>query len=258
MKISIITICFNNEADIRATIESVKNQTYSNIEYIIKDGGSKDGTLSIVNEYKDRISKIISAPDKGLYDAINTGIKDATGDVVGLIHAGDCLHDNKVIEDIAHFFEGNEVDVMYGHSRIVDSNGKSKRLNISPRFSKSLVKWGWMASHQSIYVKRDVFEKYGYYTQNVGGSGDYEWFVNVFYKHADKLKIKLNNRFIVRFSLGGQSTVNISSRVQKKNRNVLKQCWINNGLKPPFALPYKKFYWTIRQFMMAIIKKTEI
>lgn len=255
MKVSIVTICYNNEKDIRETIESVLSQTYNDIEYIIKDGGSKDGTLSVVEEYKDKITKVISAPDKGLYDAINTGIQAATGDVVGLIHAGDCLHDERVIEDIAQFFKENDVDVMYGHSRIVDSNGNAKRLNISPRFRKCLVKWGWMASHQSIYAKRDVFEKYGFYTQNVGGSGDYEWFVNVFYKHADDLKIKLNDRYVVRFSLGGQSTVNISSRVQKKNRGIIKQCWVNNGLKPPFALPYRKFYWTIRQFVMARIKE---
>lgn len=255
IKVSIVTICYNNEKDIRETLESVINQTYPNIEYIIKDGGSKDGTLGVVEGYKDHIAQIISAPDKGLYDAINTGIKAATGDIVGLIHAGDRLHDNKVIEDVAKFFEENHVDVMYGNSRIVDGDGKAKRLNISPKFSKGLVRRGWMASHQSIYVKREVFEKYGYYTQNVGGSGDYEWFVNIFYKHADDLKIKKNDRYIVKFSLGGQSTVNISSRVQKKNRNVLKQCWINNGIKPPFALPYKKFYWTIRQYVMAKIKK---
>lgn len=255
MKISIITICYNNEKDIRETIESVLNQTYPNIEYIVKDGGSKDGTMIVVNEYKERISQIISAPDRGLYDAINTGIKAASGDIVGLIHAGDQLHDNRVIEDIVSFFEANDVDVMYGHSRVVDACGKAKRLNISPRFNKSLVRRGWMASHQSIYTKREIFGKYGFYTQNVGGSGDYEWFVNIFYKHADELKIKRNDRFIVRFSLGGQSTVNISSRVQKANRDILRKCWINNGLKPPFALPYRKFYWTIRQFVMAKIRK---
>lgn len=255
MKISIVTICYNNERDIRETLESVVSQTYPNIEYIIKDGGSKDGTLAVVDEYKKYISKVISAPDKGLYDAINTGIKAATGDIVGLIHAGDRLYDNKVIEDIAHFFEKNKVDVMYGHSRIVDANEKTKRLNISPQYSKNLVRWGWMASHQSIYAKKEVFEKYGYYTQNVGGSGDYEWFVNVFYKHADSLKIKLNDRYIIKFSLGGQSTVNISSRVQKKNRDVLYKCWTNNGLIPPFALPIRKFYWTIRQFVLAKIRK---
>ncbi len=255
MKVSIVTICYNNERDIRETIESVLSQSYNDIEYIIKDGGSKDGTLAIIDEYKDNIAKIISAPDKGLYDAINSGVKAATGDVVGLIHAGDRLHDENVLRDIATFFENNDVDVMYGHSRIVDGKGKAKRLNISPAFSKGLVRNGWMPSHQSIYVKREVFEKVGYYTQNVGGSGDYEWFINCFYKHADELKIKRNDRFIVLFSLGGQSTVNMSSRVQKKNREILKQCWINNGLTPPLALPYRKFYWTIRQFVMAKIKK---
>ena len=255
MKISIVTICFNNEKDIRATIGSVLSQTYKDIEYIIKDGGSKDGTLAVVDEYKGRIAKVISAPDKGLYDAINSGIKAATGDVVGLIHAGDQLHDKEVVADIAKFFEENDVDVMYGHSRIVDANGKAKRLNRSPDYSRRLVKWGWMPSHQSIYVRREVFDKIGYYTQNVGGSGDYEWFVNYFYKHSDELRIKLNDRYVVRFSLGGQSTQNMASRVQKKNRDTLRQCWINNGLKPPFALPYKKFYWTLRQFVLAKFNK---
>jgi len=255
IKISIVTICYNNEHDIRSTLESVVNQTYPNIEYIIKDGASKDGTLRIVNEYKDHIAKIISAPDKGLYDAINTGIQAATGNVVGLIHAGDRLHDNEVVADIAKFFEENNVDVMYGHSRIIDADGKTKRLNRSPEYSKRLVRWGWMPSHQSIYVKHGLFEKYGYYTQNVGGSGDYEWFVKYFYKHADELSIKRNERFVIKFSLGGQSTKNMASRMQKKNRDILKQCWINNGLKPPFALPYKKFFWTLRQFVLARLEK---
>lgn len=255
IRISIVTICFNNEREIKATIESVMNQSYPNIEYIIKDGGSKDGTLAIVEKYRERIAKVISEPDKGLYDAINTGIQAATGDVVGLIHAGDQLHDKEVIADIAKFFEENDVDVMYGYSRIVDGNGKAKRLNKSPEYSKRFVKWGWMPSHQSIYVKRELFEKFGYYTQNVGGSGDYEWFLNYFYKHANELKIKRNDRYIVRFTLGGQSTRNMASRVQKKNRDTLRQCWINNGLKPPFALPYMKFFWTLRQFVLAKFNK---
>lgn len=257
VKISIITICYNNEKDIRPTLESVINQTYPNIEYIIKDGGSKDGTLALVNEYKDHITKVISAPDKGLYDAINTGIKAATGDVVGLIHAGDRLYDRGVVEDIAKFFDANDVDVMYGYSRSVDENDKTVRVNKSPEFRKKQVRWGWMPSHQSIYVKRGLFEKYGYYTQNVGGSGDYEWFINVFYKHADELKIKLNPRFIVRFSLGGQSTQNMASRVGKKNRQILKKCWTNNGVKPPFALPYRKISRTLWLFLVAKFNKNE-
>ena len=251
MKISIITICYNNESDIRATIESVLGQTYTDIEYIVKDGGSTDGTMTIVDEYRDRIDKVISAPDKGLYDALNQGMQAATGDVIGMIHAGDRLHDSRVIEDIAGFFEHDGVDVMYGHSRIVDTRGRTVRLNRSPRYSKRLVRWGWMASHQSIYVRREVLQRYGYYTMNVGGSGDYEWFVKYFYKHADELRIQRNDRYIVRFTLGGQSTKNKRERIGRKNRDILRQCWKNNGLKPPFALPYRKFMWTLRQFVLA-------
>ena len=255
MKISIVTICYNNEKDIRATIESVVNQTYPYIEYIIKDGGSKDGTLAVVEEYKDKIAQIISAPDKGLYDAINTGIKAATGDVVGLIHAGDQLYDNEVVADIVRFFKENDVDVMYGHSRIVNTEGVTKRINRSPEFSRGLVKRGWMPSHQSIYVKRELFDKYGYYSQNVGGSGDYEWFIKYFYVNADKLKIKLNDRYIVKFFLGGQSTSNLASRGKKKNRDILKKCWLNNGVKPPFALPYLKLFRTLRMMLWAKLEK---
>ena len=251
MKISIVTICFNNECDIRETIESVLSQTYQDIEYIIKDGGSTDGTMAIVKEYRERISKVISAPDEGLYDALNQGLQAATGDVVGMIHAGDQLHDIHVLEDIAHFFETNDVEVMYGNSRVVNVEGKTVRINKSPEYSKRLVRWGWMASHQSIYVRREVLERFGYYSMNVGGSGDYEWFVKYFYKHADEIHIKRNNRFIIRFSLGGQSTKSKRARVGKKNRDILRQCWLNNGLKPPVALPYRKFFWTLRQFVLA-------
>lgn len=251
MKISIITICYNNENDIRSTLESVVNQTYPNIEYIVVDGASKDGTLSIVNEYRERISVLISEPDNGMYEALNKGLKAATGDVVGMIHAGDRLYDNQVVEDIANFFSNNDVDLSYGYSWIVDKDGMVKRVNKSPRYSKRLVRWGWMPSHQSIYVKKEMLEKYGYYTQNVGGSGDYEWFVKYFYKFASELKIKRMDRFVISFSLGGQSTASMKSRVQKKNKDIMRQCWINNGLRPPFMLPYKKFFWTARQFVMA-------
>jgi len=139
MKVSIITICYNNERDIRDTIESVIHQTYGDIEYIVKDGGSKDGTMSIVNEYRDKISQIISCPDKGIYDAINQGIFATTGDVVGLIHAGDCLYDNNVIANLASSFMETGADIVYGSSKAVGENGGVVRVNIGKKFQKRIL-----------------------------------------------------------------------------------------------------------------------
>ena len=250
MKISIITICYNNEKDIRSTIESVISQTYSNIEYIIIDGASKDKTLDIANEYQENISKIISEPDKGLYDAINKGIKAATGDIVGLIHAGDCLHDNNVIEKIVNNFQTNNIDISYGNSKIVNDKNRPVRINISPEFKRSLVKKGWMPSHQSIYVRRELFDKYGYYNLDLHPSSDYEWFLRYFYFNTPR--IKRLNEFIIRFSMGGISTKSYTSRLKTESKNQIKECWILNGENPPRGIVYFKLIRKIQQFLLAI------
>lgn len=192
MKTSIITISHNNEKDIRPTLESVVKQTYPNIEYIVVDGASNDNTLKIIQEYGSRITKLISEPDKNLYDAINKGIKMASGDVVGLIHAGDRLYNNQVIEIVARHFQESEIDLSYGHSKIVNQNDTPVRINKSPEYNRSLIRRGWMPSHQSIYVKRDLFEQYGYYRTDLGGAGDYEWFIRYFY--ANTLRVKRFNQ----------------------------------------------------------------
>lgn len=256
MKISIITICFNNASDIRQTLESVISQTYRNIEYIIVDGASKDNTLEIVNEYKSKISKVISEPDKGLYDAINKGITAATGEVVGLIHAGDKLFDNDVISKIADFYIQNpNIDLSYGNSKIVNSYGEVKRINRSPDFSSRLVKCGWMPSHQSIYAKRELFEKFGYYRLDLGGSADYEFVVRYFYKFQPLIKIKRIDEYIVKFSLGGQSTTNYKKRITRSHRNIIKKCWTLNGLTPPIGIVYKQWFRKVKQYIIAIFDK---
>ena len=247
MKISIITICFNNEKDIRPTIESVVNQTYSNIEYIIVDGVSKDNTLAIVNEYKNRITKIISEPDKGLYDAINKGIKNASGDIVGLIHAGDKLHDNGVITKIAKYFEENDIDMCYGHSKIVNRDNIVIRINKSPEYKPSLMKKGWMPSHQSFYVKRELFQKYGYYNSKYKIAADYELLLRFIY--FNKIKGKLLNEFIIYFSLGGTSTKGIKNIYMQS-----KECWTawkDNGQIAPFYTIPMKLLRKIPQFIKA-------
>ncbi len=250
-KISIISICFNNEKDIRPTIKSVINQTYPNIEYIIVDGKSTDGTLKIIKEFNDRISKWISEPDQGLYDAINKGIKMATGDIVGLIHAGDKLYDNRVIEKIADHFEKNDVDVSYGHSKLVNEKGIPVRINRSPNFSKKLIRQGWMPSHQSIYIRRSVFEKHGYYNLALHPSSDYEFFLRYFY--FNNLRVKRLDEYILKFAMGGRSTKNYLNNLKAQKQH--KECWKVNGENPPlFLIPFKLMRKP-KQFVLALINK---
>jgi glycosyltransferase len=236
VKISIITICYNNEKDIRPTLESVVNQTYSDIEYIIVDGASKDNTLKIVDEYKDKIAKIISKPDKGLYDAINKGIKNATGDIIGLIHAGDRLHDQYVIEKIARHFEKNDIDASYGHSKMVNQANVLVRIDKSPEYKRYLWKLGWMPAHQSFYAKRELFKKYGYYNLQYQIAADYELMLRFLY--FNNVKVKLLDEFTHYFSMGGKSTQGIKNILiqNKECRNAWKD---NNQIASFYTMPMK-------------------
>jgi len=247
LKISIITICYNNADVIRKTIESVVKQDYKNIEYIVVDGLSSDGSLDIIKEYDGLISKRISEPDKNLYDAINKGILLATGDVVGLIHAGDRLFDGSVIGKIAEHFEQNDIDVTYGHSLLVNDQDVPIRVNRSPGYRRSLVKRGWMPSHQSIYVRREVLEQIGLYRLELHPSSDYEFFLRYFY--FNKLRIKRLNQYILRFSMGGISTRNYLNNLRSQDQQM--QGWLMNGEKAPFYLVPLKLARKPRQFIVA-------
>jgi len=249
MKISIITICFNNESDIRQTIESVLSQEYDNIEYIVIDGKSTDKTLEIVHKYEDKIDKIVSEKDRNLYDAINKGIRLSTGDVVGLIHAGDRLFDNKIVDKIASHFSRNDIDAMYGNSILVNSNDKPVRVNKSPDFDKSLFKIGWMPSHQSVYIKRVCLDLNKLYRLDIGGSADYEFVLRYFY--FGNMKVKKLDEFVLRFAIGGRSTKIRNYLKLFKVQKVHVKCWKLNGKTPPFYMVPLKLLRKINQFAIA-------
>jgi glycosyltransferase involved in cell wall biosynthesis len=248
LKISIITICYNNEADIRQTIESVMTQQYEVIEYIVVDGNSSDNTMNIVREYSDNINTIISEPDEGMYDAINKGIRHSTGDVVGLIHAGDRLFDDSVAGKIAQHFSVNGIDAMYGHSILVDKDDRPFRVNKSPEYQENLMKRGWMPSHQSVYIRRDKLSELGLYRLDLGGSADYEFVLRYFY--LNNLKIKRLDDFIVRFAIGGRSTTNYRSTFLLSQKRHI-QAWKINGKKPPFYFIPLKLGRKVKQFILA-------
>lgn len=207
MKITIITVCYNRKATIEKAIQSVLSQNYPDIEYIIIDGNSKDGTQEIIESYKDQISKYISEPDKGMYDAINKGFQLATGDVIGLMHSDDEFYDRKAISRIAARFEyDNTIDGVYGDGIYV-SNDKEERLirdRIGGVFSLKRVKKGWLPLHPTVYLKKAVIDKHGLYNLDFKIASDTEFLLRYLYKH--KINMSYIDAYIVKMRMGGMST----------------------------------------------------
>jgi glycosyltransferase involved in cell wall biosynthesis len=158
MKVSIITVCLNSEKTIENTIQSVLFQSYKNIEYIVIDGNSTDNTKSILGKYADFISTVVSEPDKGLYDAMNKGLKLATGDVIGILNSDDLYKDLFVVEKVMKQFD-EEVDAVYGDIVYVDKNDITRIVRYwhSGLFKRYKMKFGWMPPHPAFFVRRNVY-----------------------------------------------------------------------------------------------------
>ncbi|ABL66617.1 glycosyltransferase family 2 protein [Chlorobium phaeobacteroides] len=249
MKISIITICYNNKNNIERTIRSVLSQKDIKFEYIIIDGKSTDGTMDIVDIYRNKIDVVISERDKGIYDAINKGIDNSSCDIIGLIHAGDELYDDNVIRDIVDRFEANDIDGLYGHSEIRGKNNDVYMYNISPEFNKRNIYFGWFPSHQSIYIKKKCFNQLGKYNNNYKIAGDYELFLRFFLQ--DNLRFVLFDRLIIRAYTGGVSSKSLINRILSNYECML--AWRNNGYFVPVYLFLLK---PIRKLYLKLIKDT--
>ncbi len=181
LKFSIITASYNRKEFIESCIGSVLGQAFPDIEYIIVDGGSTDGTLDIIKKYEDRISKWVSEPDNGIYDALNKGIRMATGDVIGFLHADDLYATDTVLKTVAECFERQNVDSCYGDLLYVDKNDTNKTIRYwkssTFRFGPSEERLD--APHPTFFVKRKVYEKYGYSTPHFKIAADYELMLQV-------------------------------------------------------------------------------
>jgi glycosyltransferase involved in cell wall biosynthesis len=207
MRITIITVCYNRKATIEKAIKSVLEQNYHNVEYIIIDGNSTDGTKEIIESYRDRISQYISEPDKGMYDAINKGLKLATGDVIGLMHSDDEFYDKNAIRRIAARFSYEpNLDGVYGDGVYV-SNDKEERLirnRIGGIFSLKKVKGGWLPLHPTVYLKKTIIDKHGLYNLDFKIASDTEFLLRYLYKY--KIKMGYINAYLVKMRMGGMST----------------------------------------------------
>ena len=248
MKISIITISYNSQQTVEDTIKSVIEQDYPDIEYIIIDGKSKDGTLSIVNKYKDKISKIISEKDKGLYDALNKGIQHATGDVVGMLHSDDLYADKNVISKIAaKFTSDSELQAVYADLVFVNRSDLQNVMRTwkSGEYREGAFLKGWMPPHPTFFVKRDCYEKLGYFNNKLRLSADYELMLR--FIHKNKIKITYLPETIVMMRMGGVS--NVSFFVKLKANIEDKIAWRMNGIKPGSFTMIKKPLSKIGQYL---------
>lgn len=243
VKVSIITPAFNSALTIRDTISSVLAQTYPNIEYIVVDGLSTDQTLLILNEYKERISLIISEPDKGLYDAMNKGIQASTGDIIGILNSDDFFTSNKVIETIVRHFEKEDIDAIYGDVHFVDPSDLRKcvRYYSSAIFRPFLFRFGFMPAHPSFYVKRQCYEKFGVYALDYRIAADFDLLLRFLYMH--KITSRYIKHDIVTMRTGGISTRNIRSRVWL-NKEIIKICR-THGIRTHWILVSLKYLYKI-------------
>lgn len=229
MKVSVITVAYNSSKTIRETIDSVVSQTYDQIEYIIVDGKSTDGTIEIVKSYGDKISKFVSEKDNGIYDAINKGLEMASGDVISILNSDDIFAHEKVIENTVAVFESEQVDTVYGDLKYVSptDNTKVKRYWKSGVYKRKKFLFGWMPPHPTFFVKREVYEKHGTFDTSLTSAADYELMLRFLYKN--KVSAGYNPEVMVLMKTGGQSNASLLNHIVGNKED--KMAWIKNGLK---------------------------
>lgn len=242
-KISLITVTFNSDKTLRDTINSVLKQTYTNIEYIVVDGLSKDNTMDIVREYEPQFEgrmKWISEKDKGLYDAMNKGVRMATGDVVGILNSDDFFTANDVLEKVAVGFD-EQTDAVYGDLHYVhpDDLQHSVRYYSSKIFKRNLMRMGFIPAHPTFYCRRECFDKFGYYKTDYKIAADFDLLLRFIY--VNRIRIKYLPMDMVTMRTGGASTNGLKSRMGGMNEHL--RSLRENGVKSNrFILSLRYFY----------------
>lgn len=236
MKVSIITVVFNGKDTLRSTIESVLAQDYSDIDYWVIDGGSTDGTLEILNEYEGRIN-FISEKDRGIYDGMNRGLAKISGEIVGMVHSGDCYPSNDVIRSVVDCFQANQVEAVYGDKQYVDPlTGNVVRYWVAGKYDRNNWLFGWMPPHLSFYVKKSVYDRLGGFRLDLSTSADYEWMLRALYK--EQISVAYLPKLLVNMLNGGVSNASWKHRLKANKQD--RQSWEVNGLKPYFFTLFLK------------------
>jgi len=208
--LTVITIVYNNVRDIERTIKSVLNQTHKNLEYIIIDGKSTDGTMAVIDKYRTQLSKVVSEPDKGIYDAMNKGLAMAKGDYILFMNSGDEIYDEHTVEEV--FASTPGADIYYGETEMYNDNWESlgrRRHEAPEQFDWTSFKYGMNISHQAIYIKKSITEPYDLKYKY---SADIDWIIKAAKKSSSIVNV---HRYVAKYLVGGMS--------KKKHRESLKE-----------------------------------
>ena len=235
MKVTIITVSYNNRDTIEKTIASVAMQGYENLEYIIVDGNSTDGTKELLEENGDEVTRWVSEPDEGIYDAMNKGLEMASGELIGFLHADDFYASPDVIADVVDMIQTMEADACYADLEYVHRNdaGKVVRTWNSGRYKSGEFLNGWMPPHPTLFVKKEIYDRFGGYRTNLGSAADYELMLRLIHKH--EIKLAYLPRKIIKMRIGGESNASLVNRLKANHYD--RKAWKVNGLKPrPWTL----------------------
>ena len=241
-KISIITVCYNSEAHIEEAILSVINQSYENKEYLVIDGGSKDGTLNIIEKYKDRIDYFVSEPDKGISDAFNKGIKAATGDIIGILNSDDFMMPNALTKVAEHYEE--RIDVYRGYCLVWNEQlGTKNELHPNMRFK--VPPFGAIICHESSFISKKVYDKVGLYKVHFKYMMDLDFFIRMY--NDKSIRSKIINVCVITFRTGGASSSS-AFKVEQERKLLIKE----NGGSSMDVLCYV-FYHRVKYSIKVVV-----
>jgi len=247
MKISLITPTYNSAATIARTIDSVMAQNYSDLEYIIVDGLSSDKTAEIVRAYQNKINiKFVSEKDSGIYDAMNKGIKMASGEVIGILNSDDFFADDKVLESVDAEFADKNINGVYGDIQYFSADvNKTSRYWRTGEYQENKLNNGWTIPHPALFLRRAVYDKCGLFKTDFKIAGDYEFILRLLKIH--KIKLKYLSRVFVKMYDGGASGANLAQR--RIGWQELKKAWIVNGLTLPRLFVLRRILFKVSQFL---------
>lgn len=256
MKVSIITVCLNSEKSLADCIASVRNQTHPDIEYILVDGKSEDGTLGIIRENLDFVSHFICEPDRGMYDAINKGIKTATGDIIGILNSDDTFASHDVIEKIVRCFEENNTDAVYGDLIYTDPGDLEKIVRFwkGKEYKRSHFYLGWMPAHPTFYIKKTLIDKFGLYENHFHTAADYEFMARYLFKH--RCTATYLEEIIVNMHTGGMSNGNLKRRLRANRRDYLAMK--KNRIPFAFLVSILKPLSKLHQYKTSLLRQARV